>query len=243
MGVLFLLRNILSGNIGFGGIIAYILSTLAVIFITLPVHEYAHGKAAVKLGDDTPRYQGRLTLNPLAHIDYLGAACILLFGFGWAKPVQVNQRNFRNPKRDMALTALAGPVSNIILATISLILYNLVYVLSYNVSALDSLGNISLYVAMFFAYIAQINIYLAVFNLIPIPPLDGSRLLSALLPYKYYYALMRYERYIFWGLLALIWFGILDIPLSYLSNAIMSGVSFIAELPFKLVQLFINFNF
>ena len=238
-----MLRNILSGNIEFGEIIAYILSTLAVIFITLPIHEYAHGWAAVKLGDNTPRYQDRLTLNPLAHIDYLGAACILLFGFGWAKPVQVNQRNFRNPKRDMALTALAGPVSNIILATISLILYNLVYVLSYNVSALDSLGNISIYVAMFFAYIAKINIYLAVFNLIPIPPLDGSRLLSALLPYKYYYALLRYERYIFLGLLALIWFGILDIPLSYLSNAVVSVVSFIAGLPFKLVQLFINFNF
>ena len=238
-----MLRNILSGNIGFGGIIAYILSTLAVVFITLPIHEYAHGWAAVKLGDNTPRYQGRLTLNPLAHIDYLGAACIFLFRFGWAKPVQINQRNFRNPKRDMALTALAGPVSNLILATISLIFYNLVYVLTYNSPTLNSLSNIALYITMFFFYIAQINVYLAVFNLIPIPPLDGSRLLSALLPYKYYYALMRYERYIFWGLLALIWFGVLDIPLSYLSNAAMSGVSFIAELPFKLVQLFINFSF
>ena len=120
-----LINRLLSGNIDFVGVIIYILSSLAVIFLTLPVHEFAHGFAATKLGDPTPRYQGRMTLNPFAHIDWIGAACILLFGFGWAKPVQINTNNFKNPKRDMALTALAGPASNIIVALIALIFYNI----------------------------------------------------------------------------------------------------------------------
>lgn len=228
-----MLRSLLSGNMSFEGAIIYILSTLAVIFLTLPVHEFAHGYAAVKLGDDTPRWQGRLTLNPFAHIDYFGALCILFFGFGWAKPVQVNQRNFRNPKRDMALTAFAGPLSNIIVALIALLVYNICQFLFLNILEL----NLIWFVAIFFYYIASINVSLAVFNLIPIPPLDGSRLLSALLPYKQYYMLMRYERYIYFGLLALLWFGVLDAPLAFLSGGLMSGLGTVASLPFKLLGI------
>lgn len=225
-----LINRLLSGNIDFVGVIIYILSSLAVIFLTLPVHEFAHGFAATKLGDPTPRYQERMTLNPFAHIDWIGAACILLFGFGWAKPVQVNSNNFRNPKRDMAVTALAGPLSNLIVAFAALLINNILSLI-----ALKTLVSAFYYIGFFFYYIALINVSLAVFNLIPIPPLDGSRLLSAFLPYRYYYALMRYERYIFFGLIALLWIGVLDIPLNFLSGAVMSFLKSIAGLPFKLI--------
>ena len=211
-------------------VFVYILSMLSVIFLTLPVHEFAHGLTAFKLGDPTPRYQGRLTVNPFAHIDYLGAACILLLGFGWAKPVQINARNFKNPKAGMAITALAGPVANLIMALICLLFDNLFFFLwlRYSVPALY-------YALLFFYFIAQINVYLAVFNLIPIPPLDGSRLLAAFLPTKQYFALMRYERYIFFGLLALIWFGVLDAPLNFLAGNLLSGLNTLAGLPFRLL--------
>ncbi len=222
-----MLFSVLRGGLSFPQIITYILSTLAVVFLTLPVHEYAHGLVAVKLGDPTPRYQGRLTINPFAHIDWFGAACIILFGFGWAKPVQVNQRYFKNPKFDMALTALAGPVANLLMALVSLLICNLTR-LFYK----ESIATVLLFVYYIFYYIADINIYLAVFNLIPIPPLDGSRLLSAFLPNKYYYKIMQYERYIFLAVLALLWFGILDRPLAFLASYTMKGISYLASLPF-----------
>ena len=129
----------------------------------------------------------------------------------------------------MAIVALAGPASNIIVAFIALLIVNLFGIFPANTILI---AKILYYVQYFFFYIANINIYLAVFNMIPIPPLDGSRLLTALLPYRYYNLIMRYERYIYFGLLALIWFGVLDVPLSFLSNAVMKGVSTLAGLPF-----------
>ena len=224
-----MLGELLSGNFSFSfeSLIIYILSSLAVIFITLPVHEFAHGFAATKLGDPTPRYQGRLTLNPFAHIDYLGSLCILLFGFGWAKPVQVNARNFKNQKGGMAITAFAGPLSNLIFALICLFFVNGIFKLyfSTNILFLE-------YLYYFFFYIAQINISLAVFNLIPVPPLDGSRILFAFLPSKFYFGFMRYERYIIIGLLVLIYTGVFDMPLAYLTNVIYNMLQTIAGLPF-----------
>lgn len=224
-----MLINALRGGLSFQDVIAYILSAIVVIFLTLPIHEFAHGFAASKLGDPTPRYQGRLTLNPFAHIDYIGALCILLCGFGWAKPVQVNARYFNSPKRDMAITAFAGPLSNIIVAFISLLILNTVILFS-------SVINVTVFMFLytFLFYIAQINIGLAVFNLIPIPPLDGSRLLSAFLPDRLYYKLMQYERILFYVVLALIITGVLDVPLSAASNAILGGLIKITNLIFSI---------
>lgn len=225
-----MLRSLLSGSMEPLDVVIYIISALAVIFLTMPIHEFSHAFIGVKLGDNTPRWQGRYTLNPFAHIDYFGALCILLFGFGWAKPVQINHNNLRNPKRDMALVALAGPVSNLAVALISLVLYNGVFlILSLALSA-----KILVYIASFFMFVAQINVYLAVFNLIPVPPLDGSRILTAVLPYKYYYAIMRYEKYIYLILIAVLYLGILNVPLSFLSNAVLNALYFVAKLPFNL---------
>lgn len=226
-----MLIDALRGNVGFPELIIFVVSSLIVIFVTLPIHEFAHGFVATKLGDPTPRYQGRLTLNPFAHIDYVGALMILFAGFGWAKPVQVNSSNFKNPKVGMAITAFAGPLANIILAFISMLIYNTI-----DFFAVDTTPVFLFYIELLFWFIASINISLAVFNLIPIPPLDGSRLLAAFLPNRIYYNLMRYERYFFLILVLLLFSGVLDYPLEILRNAIFGAIDFIAYLPFKLLK-------
>lgn len=213
----------------FSQVIPYILSALFVIFVTQPVHEFAHAWAANKLGDPTARYMGRLTLNPMAHINLIGAGLILLFGFGWANPVPVNQLNFRNPKRDMALTALAGPLSNIVLAFICLLLANVVALFGTFMPFM-----VCYYVVMFFAFAAQLNISLAVFNLIPVPPLDGSRILFALLPDRIYYRVQQYEQVLFVVTLALCCFGAFSGIISTVSGAVYNLLYSLASLPFNL---------
>ena len=221
-----MLINAIRYGYDFSQILIMFLSSLAVIFLTLPIHEWAHGFVSTKLGDPTPRYQGRLTLNPMAHIDVMGAIGILLFGIGWAKPVQVNARYYRNSKWGMALVALAGPLSNVILAFVLLILGNiLVFV------GLTELAIIQ-QVYLFLYYIALINISLAVFNLIPVPPFDGSRILFAVLPQKYYFQIMRYERYVFIGVFAIVYLGILDKPLDFLTSRLFNVIYNLACLPF-----------
>lgn len=168
----------------------------ALICITL--HECAHGWAAYRLGDDTAKRMGRLTINPLKHIDIIGLAMMVLFRFGWAKPVPVDMRKFKNPKRDMAVTAAAGPLMNVILCLAALFLYGLTAPGAfYRGGALYYL-NEGLYLT------AYLSLALALFNIIPIPPLDGSKVLYSFISDRAYMQLMRYERYGMIALLALI---------------------------------------
>lgn len=187
-----------------------------IVFCIIPLHEYAHAFVAYKLGDDTARLKGRLTINPMSHINWIGALMILLVGFGYAEPVPVNIRNvkMKNKKLAMALIALAGPLSNLIIAFLSMVMMFIVA----SFAPGDSL--IGYAFVVFFQFTALININLAVFNLLPVPPLDGSRILFAVLPTKYYFAVMKYERYIVLGVMALLFFGVLSTPLSMISSAI-----------------------
>ena len=221
-----MLQELLSGNFDPLSLVVSLISSLVVVFLTLPIHEWAHGFIATKLGDPTPRYQGRLTLNPFAHIDYIGALCIILFGVGWAKPVQINPRNFNNPKVGMAITAFAGPAANIVVATVSLLFANAVATFGAGV------GAVAVYVYMFFVSVAQINVFLAVFNFIPVPPFDGSRILFAVLPDKYYWRVQQHERILMFAVLIIIATDILDKPLAIASSAILGVINNFASLPF-----------
>ncbi len=211
-------------------IVYYVLSAFAVL-ITLTVHEYCHGYAAYKLGDPTAKNLGRLTLNPIKHIDPFGALCMLLFHFGWAKPVPINSRYLKNPKRDFAFIALAGPLSNLIMSFVSAFIYLAFYAAVKNVEFTNEfLFAIVDNTLDFFWIFHLINLGIAIFNLIPIPPLDGSRILSVILPSRIYFGIMRYERTIYYILLGWLFLGdyvssfLLSLPLVS-SNPILSAIA------------------
>lgn len=194
--------------------------TMAVVVVTsLPVHELAHGLTANWLGDHTAKDQGRLTLNPFAHLDLFGTLALLLFGFGWAKPVPINPSRFKKPKRDMALTALAGPLSNILLALVLMAIFK-VYMLYGNINSTAGL--------MFGQIIYTIlwtNLTLAVFNLLPVPPLDGAKILDAVLPLSFQMKMHKYEKYFYVALILLLYLGFLQIPLNFMGNLLFSGLN------------------
>ncbi len=191
------------------------------LLIALTVHEYAHARTAVALGDPTPRFMGRLTLNPVAHLDPIGLLMLWLFKFGWAKPVPINPGNFSNYRQGMILVSLAGPVSNMILALIT--------AFAIGILAKLQLLNGDWVKILWLTY--SYNIILAIFNLVPIPPLDGSKVLSSLLPGRQSYMFDQLEQYGPFILMGLVYIGLIGIitdplarGLSYIINAIVMTI-------------------
>lgn len=208
-----------------------LLSYAVLIFVCLPFHEFAHAFAAHKLGDDTAKWHGRLTLNPVKHLDTFGTLMLVLCGIGYARPVPINPYNFRKPKQGMALSALAGPLSNLLMAVAAVAIYRVICWIGGGLPSFISVGNQTIFMfsgsaafydIAYYSYVvligcfASINLGLAVFNLLPIPPLDGSRIFASILPDRWTYTLERYERYITIVLFVLLLTGALDTPLSYL---------------------------
>ena len=202
---------------------------VAASLLCITVHETCHGLAAYWMGDDTAKRMGRLSLNPLRHVDLMGLVMMALVRFGWAKPVPLDMRRFRNPKAGMAITALAGPVSNVLLTLLAVVLRVVAIVLLYRY------GGAWLYAVQFLEYVAILSAGLAGFNLFPIPPLDGSKVVFALLPARYYEKLMRYERFGMLLLMALLFLGVLDTPLYFLREKLLNAASYVAEPLFLLL--------
>ena len=189
---------------------------VAAVLICLILHETCHGIAAFFLGDPTAKRNHRLSLNPLRHIDWVGLAAMVLTGVGWAKPVPVNPGNFKHPRRDIALVSLAGPVSNFLLALVALFLY-------YPLRLAES--SIVMTIALMLYMVAVISIGLGVFNLIPVPPLDGSKILLSFLPRTYEWKFAQYQQFIQFGLLILLVLGVLNTPIRFFVSIIYQGLA------------------
>lgn len=211
-----------------------ILLSVVPALICITLHELSHGYVAYRLGDDTAKRAGRLTLNPIKHLDIMGLIMMVIFRVGWAKPVPVNMYKFKNPKRGMAITALAGPVSNILIAVVFLFLYGLLLIPL-------SAGAVGQYLLRMMKLTAYISVGLGIFNLIPVPPLDGSKVLFSLMSDESYYKLMRYERYGTIAMVLLVATGILGRPLSaaiqWLYTALIPVAQWACAVVFKLFYL------
>ena len=190
--------------------------TAPAVLIAISLHEFAHGYMSYRLGDMTPKLDGRLTLNPFRHLDVWGTICLLFCGVGWAKPIRVNVRNYKNPRRDMILVAAAGPVMNFLLGFLFMLFYGIF-------EKAGGSGLIVHYLASLCLYTSFINIGLGVFNLIPIPPLDGSNILGELIPSveSFYQKIRRYSVVI---LAILLFTGVLSRPMYYINGAIRTGM-------------------
>lgn len=216
-------------------IIQYLLMIPAAL-LSLAVHEFSHGYIAYRLGDPTARSLGRLTLDPFKHLDPIGTVCMVLFRFGWAKPVPINPRYFKDPRKGMALTAAAGPISSFLLAFLAAILYRLTLLgmgAAIGAWSHPAVYYFFIYLAQFFLLLHYLNLSLCIFNLIPLPPLDGSRIFYVFLPPKWYFGVMKHERTIQLILLVALWLGafsgVLGSIVDWLSSLIFS---LLALLPF-----------
>lgn len=212
----------------FGFNIKEILIGAVVTLIALSVHEFAHGFVSSKLGDPTPRMQGRLTLNPMAHLDPVGTILMILTGFGWAKPVQINPMYYKDRVKGMALVALAGPLSNLILAFLGLLIGVLIMLLGYK-------ANMDMSLAIFITQTFVIrNLCFMVFNLIPFPPLDGFKIAGVIFPRELYYKILQYEQYIMYLLIFLSLTG-------FFSRIIGAGVNIVYNILFSVVYNLLGF--
>lgn len=202
------------------GRLTELLVTAAAAVLCICLHETCHGLAALAMGDPTAKRMGRLSLNPLKHIDLMGLVMLVVAKFGWAKPVPIDPRYFRHPKLGMAITALAGPLSNVALSALAAAGYtvSMFYAIEFELAFLEILAD-------FFYIVFYLSAGLAVFNLLPVPPLDGSKVLFSLLPEKAYWVLLRYERYGMLAMMVLLLTGVLDIPLNILRNGLTGFLS------------------
>lgn len=222
--------------LGGGDIRSYLISlllSLPIVLLALSVHECAHGFAADRLGDPTARYMGRLTINPLKHLNPIGFACMMLCGFGWANPVPIDSRYFKKPRRDIALVSLAGPLSNLLLAFLFLLLLRFVGFgwIARHPFATQLGADFASYLLLLFYYGIFMNTTLAVFNLLPIPPLDGSKILFALLPPRYYFKIAPYERQISLVLMLLLLLGPLSSLINFLTDLLLAGMFALVGMP------------
>lgn len=210
---------------------------LAIIpsLLCITLHELAHGYVAYRLGDTTAKDAGRLTLNPLRHIDPMGLLMMIAFRFGWAKPVPVDMRNFEHPRSGMALTAAAGPLCNLILSVALMFLYGILY--WFLLPRAETGSNAAWVALQTVLTTAQLSLYLAVFNILPISPLDGSKVLFAFLNDEWYLRLMRYERYGMILLFIVVATGILRTPLASATNWVFDKLYFFAQAGLDLARL------
>lgn len=207
-----------------------VLLTVIPALICIILHEVSHGYVAFRLGDNTAKEMGRLTLNPIKHIDVVGLLFMMFIGFGWAKPVPINPNNFKNPKRGMAISSLAGPVSNIIIAVVFMFLFGILFIPL-------SAGSIGQNVLQIIDITARFSISLAIFNILPIPPMDGSKVFFAIASDALYFKLMRYERYGLILIMLLSLSGKLWGPLSIAISFVYDKLFFITEAGYNLVAL------
>lgn len=225
-----MLSQLLSGHFNLASILAQVLAVLVIIFLILPFHEWAHAQTAFLLGDKGIKQRGRLSLNPLSHIDPIGALMMILVGFGWAKPVPVDSRYFKNPRVGMAITALMGPVANLVAAVAGMLVFQIIWAVSPNFLIQNQFG---VYVLTFLVFYITVNVNLAVFNLLPIPPLDGSKIMFTFLPDKAVEFFYRYQMIFFAALFVLLWTGPLSYVLGFLSRWVSFGLYTLTALPFQ----------